>query len=194
VTTGAAPLSVNFVGSGSNDPDGTIASYFWDFGDGSTSTEANPVHVYAAAGSYTAVLTVTDNYGYIGTTSVPIAVSVQLYKNTPALSVSSLKLSWLKSGKTNVKPQAVAVIVDQKAKPFPAAKVNYQVVTTSTGGSPVTTTASATADRKGVVTLLGTILPTSFTGTVQFTILSIEAKGYVYNPAANKFTTSVLSR
>ncbi len=192
--SGSAPFSMSFMGSGSNDPDGTIASYLWDFGDGSTSTDANPVHIYTVVGSYTAVLKVTDNYGYVGTASVPVTVSTKISKNTPALSVSSLKLTWAKSGKTNVKPQALATVVDQTSKAFQSAKVTYRVVTTPSGGSPVTTTTSAITDKKGAVTLLGTIQPTAFTGTVQFTILSIEAKGYVYNSAANKFTTSILSR
>ena len=47
----------------SSDPDGTIASRLWTFGDGGTSTLANPSHTYAAAGSYTATLTVTDDNG-----------------------------------------------------------------------------------------------------------------------------------
>ena len=41
-------LSVQFTGA-STDADGSIASYLWDFGDGETSTAANPTHVYAAA-------------------------------------------------------------------------------------------------------------------------------------------------
>ncbi|MFF7245225.1 collagenase [Embleya sp. NPDC008237] len=46
----------------STDPDGTIASRAWDFGDGTTSTAANPTRNYAA-GTYTVRLTVTDNRG-----------------------------------------------------------------------------------------------------------------------------------
>ena len=38
-------------------------SYHWDFGDGTTSTEQNPVHTYTKAGNYTVTLTVTDAYG-----------------------------------------------------------------------------------------------------------------------------------
>jgi hypothetical protein len=38
-------------------------SYEWDFGDGNTSTESNPRHVYKSAGSYTVTLTVTDDKG-----------------------------------------------------------------------------------------------------------------------------------
>jgi PKD repeat protein len=72
-TTGAAPLAVAFTGSGT-DPDGTIASYAWTFGDGGTSTLQNPSHTYAAAGNYSATLTVTDNAGATGSAAVSIAV------------------------------------------------------------------------------------------------------------------------
>jgi PKD repeat protein len=53
---------VNFKGSGSSDPDGDSLSYTWDFGDGSSSSAANPSHTYAA-GNYTARLTVSDGRG-----------------------------------------------------------------------------------------------------------------------------------
>jgi PKD repeat protein len=56
-------LSVTFDGSGSTDPDGTIASYAWDFGDSATGSGANASHAYAAAGTYTVTLTATDNDG-----------------------------------------------------------------------------------------------------------------------------------
>ena len=55
--------SISFSSAGSNDPDGTIASYLWSFGDGTTSTLANPSHVYADDGMYNVKLTVTDNDG-----------------------------------------------------------------------------------------------------------------------------------
>ena len=59
-------LEVAFT-DGSSDADGTIASYAWTFGDGQTSTEANPIVTYAAAGSYTVKLTVTDDKGATAT-------------------------------------------------------------------------------------------------------------------------------
>ncbi|MFT4216806.1 MAG: PKD domain-containing protein [Micropruina sp.] len=62
-TSSASFLEVSFDGTGSTDADGTIAGYAWDFGDGSTGTGASPEHSYAAAGSYTVKLTVTDDDG-----------------------------------------------------------------------------------------------------------------------------------
>lgn len=47
----------------SNDPDGSISSYEWNFGDGSTSTNQNPSHSYSDDGTYTVTLTVTDDDG-----------------------------------------------------------------------------------------------------------------------------------
>lgn len=73
--SGTAPLVVNFSSAASIDTDGTINSYEWDFGDGVTSTQANPSHTYTTQGSFVCTLTVTDDDGAIGTTSVNINVS-----------------------------------------------------------------------------------------------------------------------
>ncbi|UCF01659.1 MAG: PKD domain-containing protein, partial [Deltaproteobacteria bacterium] len=58
-------LECNFDGSTSTDSDGTIVNYHWTFGDGKTANQVTPIHThtYAAGGSYTSRLTVTDNGG-----------------------------------------------------------------------------------------------------------------------------------
>jgi PKD repeat protein len=73
-SAGVAPLAVTFSSAGSSDPDGTIASYLWNFGDGQSSTLANPSYSYQA-GTYSVTLTVTDNLG-ASATSAPIALTV----------------------------------------------------------------------------------------------------------------------
>jgi len=53
--------NVQFDGSGSYDPDGSIQAYFWDFGDMTTSTESTPTHSYRNDGEFLVSLTVTDD-------------------------------------------------------------------------------------------------------------------------------------
>jgi hypothetical protein len=83
-TEGPAPLTVAFDGSLSSDPEQTALAYAWDFGDGDTATTVAPTHEYAAAGTYEAVLIVTDGEGLRDAASVTITVQ------TPAEAVSDL--------------------------------------------------------------------------------------------------------
>ena len=68
-------LSCTFDGSGSSDPDGTVAGYSWDFGDGSTGSGEVASHQYAQAGTYGYTLTVTDNDGASTQTSGTFTVA-----------------------------------------------------------------------------------------------------------------------
>jgi hypothetical protein len=61
--TGTAPQAVSFDGRPSRDPDGSVASWNWDFGDGTQGTSAQASHTYTAAGRYFPKLTVSDNAG-----------------------------------------------------------------------------------------------------------------------------------
>jgi PKD repeat protein len=65
-TSAVNGLGVSVDGSASSDPDGSIASYSWTFGDGATATGATAHHDYAQAGTYPVTLTVQDNQGATG--------------------------------------------------------------------------------------------------------------------------------
>lgn len=69
VQTGHSPLTVQFH-SNTTDSDGRIVTYLWNFGDGNTSNEANPKHIYVQEGNYTVTLTVTDDKGATATTTL----------------------------------------------------------------------------------------------------------------------------
>jgi PKD repeat protein len=71
--SGKPPLTVNFTGSG-KDIDGTVVSYSWNFGDGTTSNQQSVSHTYENPGSYTATFKVTDDKGAGGNANVTINV------------------------------------------------------------------------------------------------------------------------
>jgi PKD repeat protein len=61
--SGTTPFTVRFNANGSSDIDGTIVAFEWDFGDNNQASGAEVQHIYTSAGSFTAVLTVTDSEG-----------------------------------------------------------------------------------------------------------------------------------
>lgn len=77
-TTSATTVNVGetvyFDATASDDPDGTIVSYDWDFGDGISTTGATTNHSYSDAGTYTVTSTVTDNDGLTGTATATMTV------------------------------------------------------------------------------------------------------------------------
>lgn len=82
--SGQAPLLVSFSSAGSYDPEGVSLSYSWAFGDGATSTQANPTHSYAADGPYVARLTVSDGVNNTLASDIDIAVG-----NAPSATISA---------------------------------------------------------------------------------------------------------
>jgi PKD repeat protein len=61
----------------SEDPDGDIEKYLWNFGDGGTSELKEPTHIYSTSGEYTVRLTVTDDHGISSGISIPLEVRIE---------------------------------------------------------------------------------------------------------------------
>lgn len=74
-TQAIAPAEISFDGSASSDPDGSVVSYQWDFGDLVTGTGARVSHVFSKAGTYNVKLTVADNSGLVTTQTLAVTVS-----------------------------------------------------------------------------------------------------------------------
>jgi PKD repeat protein len=72
-TTSCSATSCTFH-DGSVDLDGNLTAWQWTFGDGSSSNDENPSHLYAAPGSYSVTLTVTDDRG--ATTTVTHLITI----------------------------------------------------------------------------------------------------------------------
>lgn len=73
-TSGQAALKVRFSSAGTTDQDGDTLTHHWDFGDGTSSTAANPTHTYRQNGTYTATLTAKDPSGRTGSAAVRVVV------------------------------------------------------------------------------------------------------------------------
>src|SRR6266576_901946 len=108
--------------STSSDPDGTVASYSWDFGDGGSSNVQNPSHTYSAANTYTVTLTVTDNQGapsaptskIVMVTAPPLSCMTPP-TGTPPAGLSHPTLSLLETSALSGLPFGVAVSKDSVA-------------------------------------------------------------------------------
>lgn len=171
-TSGMTPLVVSFNGSGSYDPDGTIVSYAWNFGDGATAPGIAPSHTYTTPGTYSARLTVTDNQGASASATVAISANSSLPSAPGALAAaavsgSQINLTWMDnsanengftiercsgSGCTNF-AQIATVGANTKSYSNTGLKRNtsyrYRVrAYNSSGNSAYSNTASATTPRK----------------------------------------------
>ncbi len=94
-TTSVNNLALAVDASGSADSDGTISSYAWDFGDGTSGTGKTATKTYAAAGTYPVKLTVTDNRGGTATITKQVSALAQNVLPTAAFtsSVNDLALA-----------------------------------------------------------------------------------------------------
>ncbi len=110
--TGAS-VSFDAVGSAdamlkSGDPDGTISSYAWNFGDGTTGTGASATHTYAQEGKYPVTLTVTDNDSLVSSLTRVVWCGQSVPAFAPPLSVSGTKI--LDANGVTFIPKAISIV------------------------------------------------------------------------------------
>jgi PKD repeat protein len=176
-TAGIAPLTVNFSGSGSYDPDGSPITYDWDFGDGSAhSISANPSHSYAA-GSYTATLTVTDASGSAG--QAPASVTVQA-------AVAAVHVQDIAMSLTSTRAKAIVTVTDANGQAVAGARVK------GTWSGVVSRNVSGVTSSKGKVSLYSP--NATLSGAYNFTVTSVSISGYTYDPGQNRETSDSITR
>jgi PKD repeat protein len=180
-TSGNSPLIINFSSQGSNDPDGTITGYSWNFGDGTSSNLANPSHTYNSAGSFTATLTVTDNGG--ATNSSNIVITVQQAPNA-VIYVNGILMSLTSNGR-NDSARAVITVYDGNGTPRP----NVTVTGTWSGLTSSNFTGTINASGQLVITSPST----KKSGTFTVDVTNLSASGYTYNPNLNVITSASIS-
>lgn len=179
-TTGTAPLAVTFSSNGSYDSDGSIASYSWDFGNGATSTAANPVYTYTTPGTYTASLVVVDNSG-LSSVADTVTITVQ---NNNYVYVASIAMS-RSTSKQGTQATATVTVRNQSGALVSGATVTGQWSGLTSG------TVSKSTSRNGTAAL--TSSRTKSTGTFIFTVTGITISGYPYSPANNNETSDSIS-
>ena len=164
-------VAVNFSSAGSSDPDGSIVSYSWDFGDGNSSTAANPSHTYTSSGTFNVSLTVTDDQGATGTDNTTATISGPSQTMSTSISMSTTTQGpWLRALAT--------VTVTSNGTPLSGAVVNIDWTGTETSS------ASGTTDGNGVVAIQSDRTKASswnFTAT----ITSVTLSGYNWDGANN---------
>ena len=175
-SSGLAPLAVTLSGASSSDPDGSISSYNWVFGDDTTGSGISVSHTYSNPGNYTATLTVTDNRGGTSAANVGIVVT----QNTATvIRIQSITLA-VQAGSGNNKTVRSTVKVTNIANP--AVGIAGVTVSGSWSGK-VTGNASAVTDVNGNAVITSKSIKGS--GSVTFTVNNLVKSGYTYSPASN---------
>lgn len=164
----------------SYDPDGTIVSWDWDFGDSNTSTEQHPIHTYASAGTYPVTLTVTDNEGATDSVTKDVTVSGP----TPEMYVFDISMSIKKKGK-NYEATAVITIKDTDGNVVPDATVYV------TWSGVVSGTGSGITLSDGTVTFKSA--KKKSTGPFTITVDNVTHATLNYNPALNNETSDSIT-
>jgi PKD repeat protein len=168
-TVACAALTCTFDGSGSSDSDGIITSYAWAFGDGTTSSGVGANHTYAAAGTYTVGLTVSDNFG---------ATSVQTA--TVTLTQPTMHIADLDGVRTNQQNTWTAGVTITAHDGNHAPLANATV----TGGWSIGGTSSCTTDGSGQCHVDRWAIPRR-TQSVLFTVLSVTKPVFLYGSTDN---------
>ena len=174
---------VTFDGSGSSDISGTIVSYEWNFGDGTTVTGQTVDRTYSTAGSYTVTLTVTDNGGATDSDTTLVTVTEEPIIEEPAnlMHISDITMTLdnkIAGKKTFTWALATVTVVDGDGIAVPNAEVSG-----SWSGSTSDTDIGIT-DNSGAVTLKSNNIRES-SGIFTFTVTDVTLAEWTYNITAN---------
>ena len=193
--SGNVPLKVGFSSNGSSDSDGTLVAYAWDFGDGTKSAEPNPLHTYSTAGTYKAVLTVSDSQGLNNSAGVTIVVKQNMAMTT--LHVDSIVLRSIKTVKgkiTSYNCTASVIVKNYSGALVSGATVNGLWTGATFNGlfsGATSGTARGITNVSGVATITGP--KTGSRGTCTFAVSRISLSGWTYDPKQNVETRDSLT-
>jgi PKD repeat protein len=198
--SGTVPVTVHFSANNSIVGTGTITDYFWDFGDGATDTNSNPVHTYIQSGTFTTSLVVTNSAGLTSTANTITKVAAT---TGPSVKIKAMTVG-LKTVKTpTYNMTSTVTIINQLKKPVLGAKVYGKfsgVYRQEKKSTPIQietnypTEFTATTDKSGKAVIVAN--PSIYVKggtTLAFTVTKVvpPSDTMYYNASQNAITTKV---
>ncbi len=191
--------SVQFDGRGSSDPDGAVTAYQWDFGDGTTSTQAFAPHTYSAVGTYSVTLIVTDDKGSRNSAQTTATIT-----NGSSVSISSVTLNPTSvtggssstgtvtlsgtapsGGATVTLTSSNTTAAQLPASVTVASGASTATFTVTTSAVASVTSVTITGSYNGTKTATLTVNPVSMSGQIAF----VQQKTTTYSAAASVVAT-----
>jgi len=171
---------VNFNGTLSNDPDGLIIRYLWNFNDVYPRTATGPVasHRYKAPGVYRPTLTVVDDLGASATTSVTVTVTGPTV--APSCSLQLISGSFARLNSVSDVANATILVQDQYGNPLRRALVNVTV-----SGMVSAPRVTIRTNEFGQVSVTSPKFKRGARGTIRFDVSSVVSATHPYVPADN---------
>ncbi len=193
-TASGGVLTVSVDASASSDPDGTVASYAWDFGDTGTATGPTASHDYATAGTYEVTLTVTDDDGGEASATRTVTVTAPPPNQAPtaAITASTSGLTANVSGTTSSDPDGTIAsyswnLGDSTTATGPTVSRTYAAAGTYTVTLTVTDDDGATATTSTTVTVTA---PPVATALVEDTFDRAVPSGWGAAPTGGAWTVA----
>ncbi|MES2018419.1 MAG: PKD domain-containing protein [Pseudomonadota bacterium] len=181
-TSGTAPLTVAFSGSGSTDANGPIQSYEWNFGDGSAlASGVAASHTYTAAGSYSAALKVNNVNGLSDTRALTITATSVL----PRIYADAMTMG-LVSARNGSYAQARVTVRDSAGNLVPGVTVQGSWSGVVSGAKSALTNAAGVATTDSAAT--------KKSGSFKYTITGMTAAGYAYDATLNRMTSNTITK
>jgi gliding motility-associated-like protein len=170
---------------------GTINSYYWDFGDGTTSTEENPIHEYTAVGNYTVMLVVEDSNicNGIDTTFYSVVIPpppvLSVMPNTTICEGDSVVLDIAAAGGDLIyswtPDDFLSSGTDDEPFAFPIDDTEYIITITDTNGCEVSDTIIINVNNKPEALFNSQITPCSLPFTLDITNSSMNGFSYLWD-------------
>ena len=174
---------VNFDGTGSSDSDGSITSYSWDFGDGSTAGGSTASHTYAASGDYVVTLSVTDNGGKTAEDTAVVHITdlpSQSAMHVGDISFTSDVRTWGRGGSLCSVTGSV-VVLDSSGTPVKSADVTVE------WSDAYANTSTSSTNGEGVASFrTGWVFGC---GTFTLTVTDVAKDAWFYDSASNTETS-----